>query len=615
MTNSFGICGLLAYKTLVPRIPVRFLQIICVFCVLVAMTTPARAAWWWPFGGNGIDYAVTIDGADNELNDWFKKLKLTDKTEKNPPQDLKDLDQELLTLENRLRQALAAKGYYEPDVRAALDSAAKPPILHYTIAPGKRSFIDGVRVDQKNGVLGAPNLGALDVQAGDPADADAINGDAARLLTDIGKNACLLSLSVTPVLQLKPDANANLVYRIDHGARADFGLVIIKGNDAVKDFVIRRNLAYEQGDCFEKDKLTQKQNNLFKSQLFSSVAVTAADTPDANGEVPITVNVAERVPRTARIGANYATDVGAGLTFGWEHRNFFGGAEKVNADAVLAQQEQSLKLTERVPWFRRDDQALTLTGGIKREDTDAYDALGFNLGAAVERKISDHWTAGVGAAYDLKQTDDERSGKESFSLVSVPLFAQYDSRDDTQDAKRGIFARGSVTPYQDTFDPGLQFIRTQVTGQTYLTNEKVKFKPTLALRANVGSIVGSSFRDLPSDLRFYAGGGGSVRGYSYQSLAPRFNGDPIGGGSLIELTTEARLRFTEEIGGVAFIDAGNAYSSSVPSFNDKLYYGAGVGVRYYSAIGPIRADIAVPLNGKEIGEDGIAFYVSLGQAF
>ena len=162
-------------------------------------------------------------------------------------------------------------------------------------------------------------------------------------------------------------------------------------------------------------------------------------------------------------------------------------------------------------------------------------------------------------------------------------------------------------------------MKGQVTAQTYFSSD-ITGKPTLALRGSLGSISGASATSLPANLRFYAGGGGSVRGYSYQSLSPRFNGTPIGGASLVELSTELRVRFTETLGGVVFVDGGNAYTDSVPTFGKSLYYGAGVGLRYYSPLGPLRLDVGVPLNGSNIDgsgvdETGIQFYVSLGQAF
>ena len=137
----------------------------------------------------------------------------------------------------------------------------------------------------------------------------------------------------------------------------------------------------------------------------------------------------------------------------------------------------------------------------------------------------------------------------------------------------------------------------------------------LAGRTAVGALVGASREDVPADLRFYAGGGGSVRGFGYQ-LAGELDDDdkPIGGRSLLELSGEVRLRLTETIGVVAFVDAGTVYSSTVPDFSETLRVGAGPGLRYFSPIGPIRLDVGFPLNPRN-SDDTCQLYVSLGQAF
>lgn len=576
---------------------------------------PAMASWWWPFGDKGIDYKIEIEGVDEQTRQWFEKLKLDEKSQKQPPENLAELEQAAMGIENRLNLALKAKGYYEAQIDQRMDRETVPPIIHYKIISGPQTHISIVKFEWVDDELSAPALSTLSLKAGDAVDAESINNDALVLQDAIGKDACLLSLSVSPVLRLHPSqGTAELIYNISHGPRANFGETWIEGNKRTKLVVITRLLTWRQGECFTEEKVKDSQSALFSSQLFSSVKIKPGTQVGDNGEVPVVIELSERSPRTITAGANYDTDKGFGVKFGWEHRNFSGGAEKVNVNAVLAQQEQSLAATERIPAFKREDQVLALAGGIKHEDTDAYTSDSLNLSAGLERKITPYLNAGAGIAYDLKQTDDIRTGSQTYSLISLPVFGDYDTRDNAQDATKGIYAHGSLTPYQDMLDANLQFFKTTITGQTYYSSD-ITYKPTLALRASLGSIAGSPYRDLPADLRYYAGGGGSVRGYSYQSLSQHFAGAPVGGGSIVELSSELRLRFTDTIGAVAFFDAGNAFAKSLPDLGGKLYYGTGLGARYYSAVGPIRVDVGVPLNGKDIGETGYQIYVSLGQAF
>ena len=137
----------------------------------------------------------------------------------------------------------------------------------------------------------------------------------------------------------------------------------------------------------------------------------------------------------------------------------------------------------------------------------------------------------------------------------------------------------------------------------------------LAGGIGAGSIVGADSAAIPADERFYAGGGGSIRGYAYQSVAPLKDGVPVGGNYLLELSFELRLKLSDRFGLVAFLDGGNAFTSPEPNFSQGLLWGTGIGLRYYSPIGPFRLDIGFPLDRRPALDDHFQVFVSLGQAF
>jgi translocation and assembly module TamA len=137
----------------------------------------------------------------------------------------------------------------------------------------------------------------------------------------------------------------------------------------------------------------------------------------------------------------------------------------------------------------------------------------------------------------------------------------------------------------------------------------------LAGRVAVGSVSGAGLGEIPASHRFYAGGGGSVRGYRYRSLSPLGpTGEVIGGRSLFEAALETRIKITDTLGLVPFLDMGGAFESSYPDFSEDLRYAAGLGLRYYTAVGPIRLDVATPLNPRD-GDKSWALYIGIGQAF
>lgn len=596
----------------VPRFlrPSLLLAIACNALLL----SPAQA--FWPFGDDGMDYTIQFEGADDEMQAWLKELSLDKRTQVNPPQNLDELEVEASTLSDKVRKALQAKGYMEAVVEPRVDKQAEPLVVHILVDQEHRYPVASITLQWPGEPLQAIDLAMLQSKQGAPVDVRAIEHDTVMIQDIIAKEHCLLSLSVTPKLQLfSKSRDARIIFTIQHGPQADFGVTTIKGNEHLKDKVIERAIQWKPGECYSQAKIDATRTSLIESRLLATVEIVTAEAPQADGRVPMSIAVKERVARSVGAGVRYSTDQGMGVYGNWEHRNLLGGAEKFNTDLLLAERQQGLKNTLRVPAFLHDSQVLVLSADARREILDAYEALTLEANAGLERQLAKKLKGGVGVGYTLSQTEDARTGTNKYALLSLPSFLEYDTRNDVMDPREGLLARLSGTPYTETIGDGGRFLKMQVTGQHYMSSDSLPLRPTLATRVSLGAIYGGKGDDVPADIRYYAGGGGSVRGYSYQSLSPYFLGDPIGGSSLLETSAELRMRFTEDFGGVVFVDAGNAYASATPDLSQELYVGTGLGVRYYSPVGPLRFDIAFPLNGDKIGEDTYQFYVSLGQAF
>jgi len=252
---------------------------------------------------------------------------------------------------------------------------------------------------------------------------------------------------------------------------------------------------------------------------------------------------------------------------------------------------------------------------VAQENLDAFESDSITISGNINRDITEHFTVGVGSKYRLSQVNDD-GVEDTFGLLSFPLSAQYDRRNNVLDPQQGFFASGVVEPFFDTIEGDTAFIRSRLNGSYYHTLSAISYKPTFALRASTGSITGTATADIPADERFYAGGAGSVRGYPFQKLGPLDGqNDPVGGRSYVEVSGETRLRFSEEWGGVLFVDGGNAYDEVIPTFSKKMRWAAGLGARYYTSFAPIRADIAIPLDKRSGIDDNFQFYISIGQAF
>jgi translocation and assembly module TamA len=181
------------------------------------------------------------------------------------------------------------------------------------------------------------------------------------------------------------------------------------------------------------------------------------------------------------------------------------------------------------------------------------------------------------------------------------------------DPTKGIRATLSVTPTESLGTPNATFFIAQLSGSTYFDIFS-DGRSIVALRGLVGQVSGAGVFDLPPDQRFYAGGSATVRGYRYQTLGPQFkDGLPTGGTAISTGTVELRQRILGNYGIVGFMDVGQVSSNGAP-FTSNWHAGAGIGARYYTSIGPIRLDVAVPLNKLPNG-DSFEIYIGIGQAF
>lgn len=585
--------------------------------VLLTLSGPAQALDFWPFDDEGIAFDLEVQGIeDAERRDELEELAREAIDPDNPPETVARVQALKGLMAERVRQSMRSQGWYDARVRAYLkDEENDLPLVRIRVDEGPRYVIGSSRIEWREGEPLDGKYDDLFMAAGTPAQAETINASAEKLRNRIAVDRCLLSLSVNPVAVLDSTSQeVEVVYRIDHGPLADFGPTQITGETDVSETIIRKYVKWQQGDCYKESKVDATQIALLKSQLFASAQIEVADTPNEAGQVPVTITMTDRAHRTLSAGVQYESDQGAGVKAGWEHRNLWSKAHKFKTQASVSQREYAVDSNYTIPFFYHNKQKLNVGGGIKQEDTDAYESQNIAVLAALDRQLTPELLVGAGGGARFSHITETGEETENFGLVYFPFFAEWDTRDDVLDPTKGWFIRGSIAPYQDVTGQGVNFLKSQVNAQTYFTAEKIKWKPTLAFRGTTGLINGASTDDVPADLRFYAGGGGSVRGYGYQSLGPREDGAPKGGTRWNELSAELRLRFTETIGGVVFVDAGNVYDQELPNPVDKMFISTGVGARYYSPIGPLRFDVGIPLDDIE-GEDGYGVYISIGQAF
>jgi translocation and assembly module TamA len=416
------------------------------------------------------------------------------------------------------------------------------------------------------------------------------------------------------------------VITIEPGRHASYGSVTVEGTERMDPEFVAWMTGLKEGESFDPDDLDRAKKRLARMEVFRAMSFQEAEEISPDGLLPMTLTVQERKPRRFGFGASYSTLDGFGGEGYWLHRNLLGKGERLRFDAKVSgvggSQENSfnpqnytylLGTSFTKPGVFTPD--TDFVGGInlRREVIDAYTETSANVKAGFTRIFSDELSGNIFANVGRSHFSDDYYGKRQFTTIGMHGNLLYDGRDDSNNPTRGLYGDVYLEPfYEATYGNFVNKFTAE--GRAYYSFAKDN-RVTLAGRVKIGSIVGADTSELPPDKLFFAGGGGSIRGYAYRNVGVETpNGEIVGGRSLVEGSAEIRTKVTETIGVVAFADAGYVGANPIPDFSEKLRVGVGGGLRYYTSLGPLRFDAAVPLDrGK--GDPKISFYVGIGQSF
>lgn len=409
------------------------------------------------------------------------------------------------------------------------------------------------------------------------------------------------------------DHRLNVRLELDPGPRAVWGETSITGLVRVSKRFVRNELTLPEGHPYNPLQLSETRNRLIRLSLFSSVTLTPADALDEDGRLPVTLALRERRPRTFAVGIRYATDDGAGARLEWENRNAHRHGERLRFAVDVGERMTSAEGRLAIPQFATSRQQLLLSVRAQEENRDAYDSRSLRALAQLEREWRQVlWArAGVGLQLsDVSQFDEDNN----YVFLSYPLELDWNTSRDALDPRRGFRTFAHVEPFYNLEERDQGFLKTVFTVNRYqaLNRERTWL---LAGRVTAGSISGQGEDRVPADERFYAGGGSSVRGYAYQKVGPMQDGEPKGGRGLFEASGELRAQFSRSLGMVLFLDGGAAFESPVLDDKESLLWGTGVGLRYFTPVGPLRADVGFPLDRRPDIDKRYQFYLSLGQSF
>jgi translocation and assembly module TamA len=546
----------------------------------------------------------------------------------------------------RLRTVLEGFGYYESrltitidgrslddaGLQAALEAlpAGSHAAVQVDVATGPLYHLGRVTIE---GEVSATARAAFALESGAPAVATEVLAAGQRLLDAMQEEGHAFAKVDDPVAyQDAHSPTLDVSFKADAGPVYKLGAIHFTGLKRSDEAFLQRRVKLRPGDPYSPSSIERARADLLTLNIFAGISVhlpNQADVPA--GILPLTFEVQERKPHAVNVTAAYSSDLGGSGGATWIDRNIFGNAELLTVTASILNWGGSdttglgydLGANLSKPDFLRSDQTLQFSLNALQQNLIAYDQTAQVAGMAVQRKLSASWSAGIGVTVE-KEKVLQQGKRRFYTLVALPLTAKYDSTglvNPLGDPLHGMRVTMTAAPTESLGHPDATFVVFQATAATYFDLQRLGWTPAgrsvFALRALLADAYGAGQFSLPPDQRFYGGGSATIRGYQYQSVGPVFTGTsppiPKGGTGLTAAGAEFRQRLWTDFGAAAFVDAGNV-SVDPRLFEGRPSVGYGVGMRYYTPIGPVRLDIALPVR-RLAGGSSFEIYVGLGQSF
>jgi translocation and assembly module TamA len=547
---------------------------------------------------------------------------------------------------SRLRTVLESYGYYRSAVTITINGLelGDPTLGDVLIAlpkgesatckvsfqPGPLYHVGRIDIDA---TLPGRAREAMELSPGAPAVASDVLAAGARLLTSLQDQGYAFAKVDPPIAYEDPEQLVlNLSFHVVPGELMKVGEIQIRGLHHMREAEVRRRLRLRTGDQYSAQDVEQARKDLLGLGVFSSV--TAQLDGADEGSVTVIFDVREQRRRAVSLNAAYSSDLGASGGITWTNRNTFGNADQLTLSASLLDlggtSSTGLGYDTSIKYLLRDvghrDQTLQFALGAIRQSLQAYDQQAQTFGVTLNRKLSSVWTASISLTLSDDHIEQETFASTTrepndYKLVAIPVSVLYDSTNlpsPLLDPTHGVRASASVAPTVSFGHPDAVFQITQATISSYFDLPALlgtgPGRTVLAVRAMGGVAFGAGTFSLPPDQRFYVGGSGTVRGYRYQSVGPQFkDGNPVGGTAFEVLNVELRQRVGRNLGFVVFGDGGRVSGDPNP-FVGTFRIGVGAGGRYYTPIGALRLDVAVPV-ARQPTDNAFEVYIGLGQAF
>lgn len=585
----------------------RFLSILGLTVLLMATNAAARAQ----------EIRIVSDTASSELISDIQNAVRPD----SKPETEFEARRQARSAAERARNYLNSRAYFAPDIEYAVDAGAQiVPLLR--IDPGPRFTLSEINLDIEQSDLPANILAKLAVlesaKVGELALPDRVVAHESALVATLRQQGYPDAKALSRNVVGDRDAGTIAVtFKLRPGQRARFGDVRYTQDVPVRKPYLDRLVPFDAGEWYSPQRLSDYNRRLRDTRMFAGSTAqlaepTQARQDDGDVERPVAVTLNMRKRYSFGAGASFSTAEGAGLTTELTRHNATRRGDTLTGQLSVAQLSRSASVDWRIPNAFAFDHTIAFSAAIDEEETDAFDREALEFNGTYSIRHSPALTSSIGFDVEFASEVDAFEQRD-VQVISGNGGFRYDRSDDALDPSQGWRAETRIEPTAVQGDDTANFVKlnSQVTAYRPL-NEGARF--VAAGRVRAGFIYGARLDDVPVSRRFYAGGGGSARGFEYQSVGPEDEeGQPTGGRGLFEASAELRMRSERGFGAAVFLDAATVSGDQAIDFGD-LRSSAGVGIRYATPVGPIRFDVATPID-RNPGDDSIQIYISIGQAF
>ncbi len=507
---------------------------------------------------------------------------------------------------DNIRSAMAAIGFYQVVIESTLKFEQSCWSAQFHIAPGEPVRLREVELRLTGEAQQDPEFKPLAEQLNKKigtrlrhSEYDSFKQQVADKATSRGYFDGAFESSR---LDIYPDnLAADIHIHYASGPRFQFGQAKFE-QQVFSEFLLQRFIRFSVGDAWNSNDITDLYKSLIDSDYFSSVQIVPMPE-DAQGlQVPIAIKLTPRARKSYSAGLGFSTDTGPNIRLGYKDRRFNEHGHRLQADIAASKVKSSAGLAYRVP--RRDPRKewLDIYGGAETEDTDSFNSTAAKVGVRSTRMRRGSWleTRFVEAVWETFDIGLESS---SSRLLIPGISWAKTSEGNVSRPRRGYRLSLEVKGTTEQLGSDTAFLQAYTRGKLILP---MPANARLITRTEFGVTIKDDLQDLPPSVRFFAGGDNSVRGYDFESLGPVNNlGQVIGGSHKLVASVEYDFPIAENWSIASFVDAGNAFNTKDFDINRSV----GLGVRWYSPIGPFRIDLAHPLDDDE---QVVRLHISLG---